>query len=314
MGSPLTRPDRRPGGERGVPPVRPSASGERSPDLRVRQGWLGSRSWTSTRSPACCAPPRPRRSCRAFRDLAADDIATKGVDAAGVADLVTVADLEAERLITEGLAQLAPGVAVIGEEAVAADPARAEGLADRSAYFVLDPVDGTANFVAGDPAFGVMLALVHHREVAVAWILLPVTDRLYVAERGAGSFVDGRRIDPPAPVDVADQRAWLSTRYLPPPWAQTVAANESSFAEVSSGPGAAAAAYAGILDGEAEVGLVWRTLPWDHAPGALLLRERAVPRGASTAPTTRPATASVRAAPRGRDASAWPQVRRTLLG
>ncbi len=248
-----------------------------------------------------------------FRDLAADDIATKGVDAAGVADLVTVADLEAERLITEGLAQLAPGVAVIGEEAVAADPALAEGLADRSAYFVLDPVDGTANFVAGDPAFGVMLALVHRREVAVAWILLPVTDRLYVAERGAGAFVDGRRIDPPAPVDVADQRAWLSTRYLPPPWAQTVAANESSFAEVSSGPGAAAAAYAGILDGEAEVGLVWRTLPWDHAPGALLLREAggAARRfdGTDYAPGDSEAGLLL-----ARDASAWPQVRRTLLG
>ena len=203
-----------------------------------------------------------------FRALAAGDVSDKGPD-----DVVTVADTEAEELITAQLLATCPGVPVIGEEAVAADPRLVENLDELATYWLLDPLDGTANFVAGDPAFGVMLALVHRRETVASWILLPVPDRLYVAELGSGAFVDGERV-PPRPLrPPGAMRAWLSTRYLPSPWSQIVARNQSRFAEVSSGPGSAASAYTGILDGDAEVGLLWRTQPWDHAPGALLLRE-----------------------------------------
>lgn len=209
-----------------------------------------------------------------FRALTEGDVRTKGVDHTGVRDLVTVADLEAEQIVTDGLRSLAPGVPVVGEEAVAADPSLAEGLAGVPAYFVLDPVDGTAAFVDGRPTFGVMLALVHRREVAASWILLPVPDRMYVAELGSGAYVDGRRLLPrPTGDDLAALRAWLSTRYLPEPWAARVGSRTRAFASAGEGPGSSASAYTGLVEGEAEVGLLWRTQPWDHVPGALLLRE-----------------------------------------
>lgn len=249
-----------------------------------------------------------------FRSLAEDEVRTKGVDHTGVRDLVTVADLEAERLVTDGLADLAPGIPVVGEEAVAADPSLAEGLAGLPAYFVLDPVDGTAAFVAGRPTFGIMLALVHHREVAASWILLPVPDRMYVAELGAGAFVDGRRLEPRATGDdPATLRAWLSTRYLPEQWTARVAPGSRAFASVGDGPGSSASAYTGIVEGEAEVGLLWRTQPWDHVPGALLLRETGGASRRFDGTDYRPgddATGLLLTA----DARAWDAVRSQLLG
>ena len=249
-----------------------------------------------------------------FRALGDGDVRSKGVDSAGVTDLVTVADLETEAFLTAGLAELAPGVPVVGEEAVAADPSRARGLAELPAYFVLDPVDGTANFVAGAASFGVMLALVHHREVAAAWILLPVPDRMYVAERGSGAYVDGRRLAPRSTgSDPTHLRAWLSTRYLPDPWAGSVAERAGRFGAVSEGPGSSASAYTGMVEGEAEVGLLWRTNPWDHVPGALLLRETGGAARRFDRSDYRPgdeATGLLLTA----DADAWDGVREALLG
>ena len=249
-----------------------------------------------------------------FRSLTEADVHTKSVDSAGVADLVTVADLEAEQLITAGLAELAPGIPVIGEEAVAAEPSLTVGLAELAAYFVLDPVDGTANFVAGDPAFGVTLALVHHRDVVASWILLPVPDRMYVAQRGAGAYLDGRRIEPRrTSTDPAELRCWLSTRLLPTPWSEAAVVGGARFGSVSSGPGSAASAYAGFVDGEVEVGLAWRTHPWDHAPGSLLLREAGGAARRFDGDDYRPGDDGAGLLMTA-DADAWDTVRSTLLG
>ena len=74
-------------------------------------------------------------------------------------DLVTEADEAAERLITRRHRPPVPGCVVVGEEATSADPQRLRLLADAELAFVVDPVDGTANFAAGLPLFGVMAAV-----------------------------------------------------------------------------------------------------------------------------------------------------------
>jgi fructose-1,6-bisphosphatase/inositol monophosphatase family enzyme len=79
---------------------------------------------------------------------------------------VTVADEEAEALLTRRLGELLPGVPVVGEEACAADPALRAMLAGERAWLV-DPLDGTANFIAGRPDWAVMVALVEYGETLV---------------------------------------------------------------------------------------------------------------------------------------------------
>ncbi|MEU4431896.1 inositol monophosphatase family protein [Nocardia rhamnosiphila] len=90
---------------------------------------------------------RPR-----FRRLTTDQIEEKAPN-----DLVTVADLEAERLISRGLLRILD-IPVVGEEATAADPALLSALGDRQCW-LLDPIDGTSNLVSGRQEYAVMVAL-----------------------------------------------------------------------------------------------------------------------------------------------------------
>src|SRR5262249_31532208 len=90
-----------------------------------------------------------------FRKLAAHEIHEKAPG-----NLVTIADLEAERALTPALTALIPGSLVVGEEAVAHDPAILDRLAGDDPVWVVDPVDGTQNFTKAVPCFAVIVALV----------------------------------------------------------------------------------------------------------------------------------------------------------
>lgn len=205
-----------------------------------------------------------------WRTLSADQVHAKERPD----DLVTVADTEAETLITAGLLALAPGVAVIGEEAVAADPSLLDGLGTLPAYWLVDPIDGTSNFVEGTPDFGVMVAYVEGGVVAASWIWLPVTEVLASAERGQGARVDGALIEvttEPQRAD-ADLRGWVATKFMPP---EVRARLRPESAETMSlvPPQSAAIGYTRLLQGTADASLFWRAYPWDHAPGSLMLEE-----------------------------------------
>src|SRR3954467_15280549 len=91
-----------------------------------------------------------------FRNLGRNGVRTK----TGPLDLVTAADEAAEVMITDGLHRLFPGCVVVGEEATSADPTRLQALAGAELAFVVDPIDGTANFAAGLTLFGVMAAAI----------------------------------------------------------------------------------------------------------------------------------------------------------
>ena len=106
----------------------------------------------------------------------------------GPTDLVTEADEAAEAMITRGLQRLFPGCLVVGEEACAADPALLGQLAGAPLAFVVDPIDGTANYCAGLPLFGVMAAAVMDGAVVASAILDPVCDDVAVALRGGGAW------------------------------------------------------------------------------------------------------------------------------
>lgn len=186
-------------------------------------------------------------------------------------DVVTSADHEAEAILTEGLSRLLGDAAVVGEEACAADPAVFERLGDALCW-IIDPLDGTNNFAAGRPPFGILVALAEHGETVAGWIYDCLSGRFCHAIRGSGAFINGERIAahetgayPPIAAN--------SLIYLQPARREAVqAAVEPSYHLVDI-PRCAAEQYPRLVLGENDVAIFERTLPWDHAAGALFVNE-----------------------------------------
>lgn len=201
-----------------------------------------------------------------FRQLTADDIVEKN----GPHDLVTVADRAAEAHLTASLTALLPGSVVVGEEAVHADPAVYEALHGDAPVWIVDPVDGTRQFVHGDPGFCTLVALARHGELLASWTYAPALEEFAVAVRGRGATLNGQPLrsgsPPPAPSSTS-----------PPPTPTTAARTRSGPCSVWS-PRASAPAPADPPDSS--------TWPWHAAPST------APPSAGSTPGTTRPGCSS----------------------
>nr|WP_207459625.1 inositol monophosphatase [Azospirillum sp. SYSU D00513] len=203
-----------------------------------------------------------------FRDLANAGIREKN----GPADLVTLADEAAERVLTPQLAALLPGSTVLGEEAASADPRLLERVKGDAPVWIIDPVDGTHNFAHGKPLFAVIVALVCRGETLAGWIYDPNNGRLATAVKGEGAWLDGKRarVAPPVPVD--RMAAALSPRNCTEEISLKVQ-------EGSKGVGqyfylaSAAQEYLRLLDGSLHATMYHRLMPWDHAAGVLMHAE-----------------------------------------
>jgi len=204
-----------------------------------------------------------------FRRLAAHEVDQK----AGPHDLVTDADRLAERYLTETLGALLPGSAVVGEEAVHANPASYEALQGDTPVWIVDPVDGTRQFVHGDPGFCMLVALVRSGVLLASWTYAPARDQLATAIRGRGAFLDGERLyaGVPAPgrdLQVATSHPDYTTdeqkRGLLGLWTDGVAPRAC---------GSAGLEYLAVARGESDaVAFSWEAA-WDHAAGLLLVEE-----------------------------------------
>ena len=194
-----------------------------------------------------------------FRALETSEITEKNPG-----DLVTVADHEAELLLTAALLEAHPRCVVLGEEAYNSDPSLLGRYQAADHAFTVDPVDGTKNFVHGSPDHAMMVAEVRAGEVVRSWIWQPQHKNAYVAELGAGAFRNGERLTRPPLGDelrgVTSRRKWIG-RAL-----GTLRALELTW--VCCGVD-----YPKIVEGAADYALYRGTKPWDHAPGSLLLRE-----------------------------------------
>ena len=196
-----------------------------------------------------------------FRALAEGEVMEKNPG-----DLVTVADHEAEVILTRRLREAYPDAVVVGEEATSADPTLLQGLADVDHWFTVDPVDGTKNFVHGSPDHAVMVGEVRGGQPVRGWIWQPAHERAFVAERGAGAYADGRQIPDrtvgaDGPLRGVTSRRRLVGTALPglPPLELTWVCCGVDYPQLATG-GADYVIYSG-------------TMPWDHVPGTLLVSE-----------------------------------------
>lgn len=203
-----------------------------------------------------------------FRSLSADDIREKEPG-----DLVTVADEAAERALTTRLTDLLPGSQVVGEEACAADPTVLTRIASSDdPVWIIDPVDGTSNFARGNPVFGVLLALSVGGHTVAGWIYDPMADRMAVAEIGQGAWMAGERLRAASGGDIGGLRGSLSTKFFPPDEKKRIEGLRPQFGSTYR-LFCAAHEYLNLLTGKGQFALYNRTMPWDHAAGALAYAE-----------------------------------------
>jgi fructose-1,6-bisphosphatase/inositol monophosphatase family enzyme len=205
---------------------------------------------------------------RHYTSLAPQDIAMKAPH-----EPVTIADNEAEALISSELVRLRPDARVIGEEAAADNPALLQRLAE-GVVWVVDPIDGTANYAAGKPPFAMMIALLEKGELVGSWILDPLKDRLAVAQRGAGAWLDGVRLRCDTAMPERDDLTGIVSQAFQPRDKQFIVDRlRRSVATVVPTARCAGHEYPLVATGTRHFALYWRTLIWDHAPGVLLLTE-----------------------------------------
>ena len=208
-----------------------------------------------------------------FRRLGAGDIRQK----TSAADLVTEADVNAERLITARLRQRYPSAMIVGEEACSDNPALLQGLGEADLAFVIDPVDGTFNFASGMPLFGVMLAVVVKGETVAGIIHDPVGKDWLIGAKGAGSHIRHsygslEKVAVAAPLPISEMTGSVSWQYMAEPERSRLARNQtktlSQFAYRC-----AAHEYRLLASGYGHFVVYNKLMPWDHLAGALIHAE-----------------------------------------
>lgn len=200
-----------------------------------------------------------------YQNLANEEIIEKASD-----DLVTIADREAEELISEGLALIEPDLAIVGEEAAHADPNILNSLSDDC--WIVDPIDGTHNFAHGQPPFGIIIARASGGECQAGWIFDCLSGRFCHAHRGQGAFVNDDRIVS-RPTGKEQPVAAISRIFLTEEQVATVDAKLAPHYILADIPRCAAEQYPRLAIGENDVSSFKRTLAWDHAAGVLWLNE-----------------------------------------
>jgi len=196
---------------------------------------------------------------------------------ADATDLVTAADEAAERFLKREIERMMPGVLFVGEESASSDPSLLDRLDHAETAVVVDPLDGTANFVSGMPLFGVMAAVVRQGKPVAGIIYDPMSDDWVMAEQGGGAFLirpDGseRRLSVSTPVSLPEMVGYVSTDFLPPAVKPDILARLAK-ARMFSSHRCAAHMYRAFASGHGHFVMLDRLTPWDHLAGTLIATE-----------------------------------------
>ena len=188
----------------------------------------------------------------------------------GPADFVTTADKRTERILIEELSKARPGYGFLGEEGGVV-----EGK-DKTHRFIIDPIDGTLNFMHGIPQFAISIALEREGHLVSGVVYNPVTDDLFTAEKGHGAYHNDKRMRVAARKELGPSVIATGLPFMGKDGHARALAEMGAVMDVTAGirrMGAASLdlAYvaAGRFDGFWEHGLQ----PWDMAAGIVLLKE-----------------------------------------
>lgn len=201
-----------------------------------------------------------------FADLASLTIRTKN----GFGDPVSIADERAEETVKSLLSQAAPSYGFLGEEGGVVDGS------DPDHVWMVDPLDGTMNFVCGVPLFAVNVALTRKGQVIAGVTYIPMLDEMFWAETGGGAWLNGKpiRVSPRATLEEAVVSVGIPFS-AKPNHPQFLAEMERLTPRIASvrrlGAGAVDTAY--VACGRFDAYWEQSVSPWDMAAGVILVRE-----------------------------------------
>ncbi len=212
---------------------------------------------------------------RAGRALKRDlgEVEKLQVSLKGPGNFVTAADRRAEEIVREELAKARPGYGFLGEEGGAREGS------DKTHRWIVDPLDGTTNFLHGIPHFAVSIALERSGAIVAAVTYNPANDELYVAERGKGAFLNDQRLRVAARRRLGDAVVGCGLPHFGRGDAEhlrasgyEIAAAQRNFAGLRR-YGAATLDLAWVAAGRLDAHWERNLSPWDMAAGILLVRE-----------------------------------------
>ncbi len=187
----------------------------------------------------------------------------------GPSDFVSTADLKAEKTIRTELEKARPGFGFMMEESAAT-------VGDGRNRWIVDPLDGTLNFLHGIPHFAVSIALERDGEIVAGVVYQPLTDEEYWAEKGSGAFVSDRRLRVSGRRSLGESVIATGIPFREhgehPKYLKTLQAVMAQTAGVRRF-GSAALDLAYVAAGKYEGFWEFNLKPWDIAAGLLLVRE-----------------------------------------
>src|SRR6266404_1415142 len=192
------------------------------------------------------------------------------VSVKGPGEFVSAADLKAERILKAELKKARPGYAMLFEEG------GAEGGSDLRHRWIVDPLDGTTNFLHGIPHFAISIALERDGEIVAGIVYEPTRDEMFWAEKGIGAYLNDRRLRASARRSLGE--ALIGTG-LPFRGHGEHAIYVATLSRVMAAPagvrrlGAAALDLAYVAAGRYDGFWEFALSPWDIAAGLLLVRE-----------------------------------------
>lgn len=210
-----------------------------------------------------------RKAARALqRDYG--EIANLQISQKGPGDFVTAADKRSDKILREELSKARPGYAFLTEETgVVAGT-------DPDHRFIIDPIDGTMNFMHSVPFFAITLALERKGELVAAITYNPISDEMFTAEKGGGAFLNNRRIRVAQRRDIHDA---LVSYEVPHRGGKDLPLSRAEISVLQArvvgirGTGSAALSLAYVAAGRFDAMVCRDINPWDMAAGILLVRE-----------------------------------------
>lgn len=198
------------------------------------------------------------------------EVANLQVSLKGPGDYVTAADKRCDKVLREELAKARPDYSFLTEEFGAIKGA------DPDHRFIIDPIDGTTNFMHSVPTFAINVALERKGEIIAAVTYNPVTDELFTAEKGSGAFLNNKRLRVARRTDIHEA---LVAYEVPHRGAKDLPLSRAEIGVLQGkvigirGLGSAALAMAYVAAGRFDAFICRDINAWDIAPGILLVRE-----------------------------------------
>lgn len=194
--------------------------------------------------------------------------------------LVSALDLESERIIIEEIKKKFPEHNIVSEESQPED--------NKSDYtWYIDPIDGTSNYLKGLDMFGVSIGMSYKGEMVLGVIYMPATNTLYVAEKGKGSYKNGKPIKVSDATDLVHAMIVLDSSFDGRPREMKIRKNLEKVVFSDRMFGCAVYTLTHIAEGKMDASYVYSTKPWDVAAGFILIEEAG---GNITSPEGKPWT------------------------